>query len=483
MLFNSWGYLLFLILLVPLHWALPHRWRLTLLAVGSLTFYCLWRWEFALLMVFSAGVDFIAARRMVATRESALRRRWLWCSLIINLFLLMFFKYTYFIYDNIQMASSMAGAELPDLGLRIILPLGISFYTFQTISYTIDIYRGVQKPTQRFSAFLVYVTFWPQLIAGPILRAGEVLPQLLRERMFNLEDFNKGLLLILAGLVKKVVLADSIAPLVDSAFASDANTLTAFDIWVAAFLFGFQIYFDFSGYSDIAIGSGRMMGIHFPSNFNWPYLAVTPRDFWKRWHISLSAWIRDYLYLPLTGQSFRTESRDGIAVAAENQSRKLFGALFLTWLIMGFWHGADWTFAVWGLYHAGVIALFRLAKPLNEFCTAHPCIAWPGMICLIMAGWIPFRAHDIGQMGELWITLLSPWEYTLQNRSLSGVHYLMASTLTIGMLATWACKRLSVEDHLPWPAMATIQILVVATTVFLVLTLLRPIRQFIYFQF
>jgi len=404
-------------------------------------------------------------------------------SLVINLGLLVFFKYTYFIYDQVRFIGTAMDTDFPDLGLKIILPLGISFYTFQTISYTIDVYRKTQKPVEAFPSFLVYVTFWPQLIAGPILRAGEVLPQLLRERRFQLEDLNKGLLLVLAGLAKKVLLADNIAPLVDSAFASEPGTLTALDAWVATFLFGFQIYFDFSGYSDIAIGSARMMGISFPANFNWPYLATSPRDFWRCWHISLSAWIRDYLYLPLTGKKFHTKTDGGISVAAEKSGGKFLGALFMTWLIMGLWHGAGWTFAVWGLYHACAIMLFRLSKPLSKFCDNHPFLAWPVVICVMMAGWIPFRAYDLSQAFELWLTMANPWEYTLQNRALSGNHYLAAFGLVTGLLAWWACVQVYKNIRLSLPAVVAINIALVALGVFLILVMLRPVRQFIYFQF
>ncbi|MBL4735704.1 MAG: MBOAT family protein, partial [Flavobacteriales bacterium] len=366
MLFNSWGYILFILIATMLHWALPHKFRLFIIAAFSLLFYSMWRWEFSLLMVFSACVDYVAADQIYKSGKTPERKMWLLISLITNLGLLFVFKYTYFIYDGIQIFGSMSDQNLPDLGIRIILPLGISFYTFQTISYTIDTYRKVIKPEKNFLAFLTYVTFWPQLIAGPILRAKEVIPQLLAERKANMRDIIPGVERIIAGLFKKVVLADTIAVMVDSAFDLDPNLFSAYDVWAAAILFGFQIYFDFSGYSDIAIGSARILGIRFPENFNFPYLSLSPKDFWKRWHISLSSWVRDYLYLPLIGQPVRTESTGGLAVAAEQDgNNKRTFALFLAWFIMGLWHGAAWTFGIWGLYHALLLFVYRKFRILN----------------------------------------------------------------------------------------------------------------------
>ena len=293
MLFNSWGYALFLLLAVPIHWLLPHgRWRIGFLGACSVLFYSMWRWEFSLLVIFSACVDYLASARIHASERPAVRRAWLWTSLVLNLGLLVVFKYTYFIYDNVRLIGDAAGADMPalaDLGVRIVLPLGISFYTFQTISYTIDVYRRVAEPVKHFDTFLTYVTFWPQLIAGPVLRVQEVVPQLEERRRFSWDDLSAGLGMVVVGLFKKVVIADSIAPMVDEAFAVAPGSMTALDAWVAAFLFGFQIYFDFAGYSSMAIGSARMVGMRFPANFDWPYVSLSPREFWTRWHISLSA--------------------------------------------------------------------------------------------------------------------------------------------------------------------------------------------------
>ena len=270
--------------------------------------------------------------------------------------LLFYFKYLAFFAQGANEIAELAGLDFSLPPLSIILPLGISFYTFQTISYTIDVYRGFIKPERNFILYSSFVVYFPQLVAGPILRAAELVDQLSRRPPFDPEDLVIGLRRIAYGLFLKVALADNIGPLVDAGFAEPAATLRALDVWTLSFLFGFQIYFDFSAYSHIALGSARLMGIHFPENFNFPYLASSPRDFWQRWHISLSSWIRDYLYLPLMGAQVHDRSTGGLPTVESGRSGfTRTRALFLTWGIMGLWHGANWTFVIWGLYHATLV--------------------------------------------------------------------------------------------------------------------------------
>ncbi|MEY3014656.1 MAG: hypothetical protein RIT45_3391 [Pseudomonadota bacterium] len=487
MLFNSWGYLLFMLLLVPAQRLVPERARVPLLAAGSLGFYAMWRWEFCSLLILSSAIDYLCASKIHASEDDSARKRWLALSLTLNLGLLVVFKYTYFLYDNVSAVAGLAGATLPDahdLGLNIVLPLGISFYTFQTISYTIDIYRRVAEPTPTFAGFLAYVSYWPQLIAGPILRAGEVLPQLLKRQPFRWSDVGVGTELVLRGLFKKVVIADRIAPLVDAAFALDASRMNAIDVWVATFLFGFQIYLDFAGYSDIAIGSARIMGLRFPDNFNWPYLSRSPREFWKRWHISLSSWIRDYLYLPLSGAQFRTQSRGGLEIeepkAAKNSPNR---ALFLTWFIMGLWHGAGWNFAIWGVYHAVIIYAYRRLKWLEQLTQRFPLLGWATVLMASMAAWIPFRAVSVKQTVTMFGKLINPMAYTLSGRTVAGHAYLAVAVLMVAMLAAAAIDR-----KLPvWTQKPLARTVAVATSSALVtvsvLIWLKTVRQFIYFQF
>lgn len=493
MFFNSWGYLLFLLSGICIYWLLPNtRWRVYFLGVFSILFYSMWRWEFSLLMLFSICVGYVAAMKIHGSSSKSERMAWLLINLIVNIALLVFFKYTYFLYDNLSFMASGAGfhiASLADLSVTIILPLGISFYTFHIISYSVDVYRGVIRPASSFPLFLTYVTFWPQLIAGPILRAGEVIPQLERERTFSWDDTSVGLLLIISGFFKKIVIADNLSPMVDFWFASDSATLTAIDVWVANFLFGFQIYCDFSGYSDIAIGSALMVGLHFPDNFNWPYIARSPKDFWKRWHISLSSWVRDYLYLPLTGQAFRTDSTGGIGVAAETQRKSHANALLLTWLIMGLWHGAKWTFVLWGLYHACLILVYRVSGFLERLPKRAPLLAWIVMLFFIMAGWIPFRANSFSQAIELFGKIVNPLEYRISHRilgmesSFAAFSYLWAAVITMGMGLAFLAHRYATNRVFPKYMSIPAQALLIAIMVYLILMNMRVVQQFIYFQF
>ncbi len=284
----------------------------------------MWRFDFLLLLLFTTSVDYFAARFIHAAdpEDRRRRRRILIGALTINIGLLIFFKYSIFLAENLIGLYTFAGYTPPktDWLLELTLPLGISFYTFHSISYTIDVYRRVVPPIHRYVIFFTYVTFWPQMIAGPILRAGEVVPQLENPpARVRSEDFVEGIERILIGLFKKVILADSIGTFVDIAFAKDPVMFTAYDVLAAALLFGFQIYFDFSAYSDIAIGSAKLVGIRFPENFDWPYLSSTPKNFWQRWHISLSSWIR--LVLPIQTEASAAPVAVPVADRVFNRNR------------------------------------------------------------------------------------------------------------------------------------------------------------------
>jgi len=496
MLFNSLGYLLLLGLAVLLHWMLPHRFRIWLLAAVSLLMYCMWRWDFAVLLLCSASAGFLCAGQSDAAPSRRKRRAWLLTGLAAGLGPLIFFKYTYFLVGNANWVLSQLGAgaiRTQDWGFRIILPLGISFYTFQILSYVIDVYRRTIPPASHFISFLTYVIYWPQLIAGPILRADEVIPQMEKERFFDLDQFTGGCWLILSGLFKKIVIADGVAGMVEYWFSQPAGGLTAIDVWVATILFGFQIYCDFSGYSDIAIGSARLMGIEFPKNFDWPYMATSPREFWKRWHISLSSWIRDYLYLPLAGRKFRTRSVGGIGVAAEEQEsvsqRRLAVALILTWLIMGLWHGAAWKFVLWGLYHGLIILAYRSIKPLQKLPQKVPVLAWAITLPLAMIGWIPFRAASVQQSAVMFLKLLNPAQYRLSEGvvgmsvRIAGESYLWALLLLVFSVGVYLVQRRLERRPLPVAAEAIGGGVVAACMVVLILMSMSAKEVFIYFQF
>ena len=481
MTFNSLTYLSLLIVVVPLYWVLPYRARLLLIFTASITFYGFWRIEFIPILMFSVVVDWLVALRMSTVADKQ-RTNLLFFSIFINIGLLIYFKYLMFFADNFIWFANVFGAKLDPIVLNIILPLGISFYTFQTISYTVDVYRRHINPEKNFLLYACYVTFFPQLVAGPILRAREVMEQFVNRNLFRIEHITWGLRRILYGLFLKVSLADNIAPLVDQGYKLPVDTLSALDVWTLAFLYGFQIYFDFSAYSHIAIGSARLLGIVFPENFNFPYIASSPRDFWRRWHISLSSWIRDYLYLPLTGAKVMNKSTGGLTISTSENGNNL--ALYATWAIMGLWHGANWTFVVWGIYHSIMVNIYRLIRPLGKkindrFKTLLGVIV---TLPIMMLGWVPFRAETIDQTFGMWIKVFDIsgyfWIGMRENT------YLITSVLFLGVILSTFLKKVFFVN-LPQTNFVKQLIDFIAITVMVsaVIVFLRPISQFIYFQF
>jgi D-alanyl-lipoteichoic acid acyltransferase DltB (MBOAT superfamily) len=387
-----------------LAWAVVSpRWRRQLLLAGSYLFYASWDWRFLTLLVGSTLLDFLAARRIAASDELGVRRRWLLLSLGFNLGALAFFKYFDFFVQSLADLLSALGLEArPDL-LAVVLPMGISFYTFQTMSYTIDVYRGRETPTDSLLDFAVYVCFFPQLVAGPIERSRNLLPQVRRlaEAGAARADWS-GLGFLALGAFKKVVLADNFAVLVDATYADPSSTFGA-ALWVGTLAFAMQIYFDFSGYSDMAIGLGRLLGIDLMENFRSPYAAVNPSDFWQRWHISLSSWLRDYLYIPLGG------NRQSPGRTMRN--------LALTMLLGGLWHGAAWNFVLWGAFHGGLLMAFRAravvaAEAALDDVPGAKLVRRLLFFLLVCLGWALFRAESMADCAVLAKKLLNPfaWE-------------------------------------------------------------------------
>ncbi|MEZ4514500.1 MAG: MBOAT family O-acyltransferase [Chloroflexota bacterium] len=477
MIFNSLTYIIFLTIIVLLYWILPYRSRLFLILFVSLAFYGFWRIEFVPVMLLSTIVDYFVSLQIPKAKQKN-KKKLLYASLFINFGLLFYFKYLIFFSENAIGLANLLGADLRPLTLNIILPLGISFYTFQTVSYTIDVYREHIKPEKDFILYACYVTFFPQLVAGPILRAAEVTDQLAHRPPFTLDNIALGLRRIIQGLFLKVVLADNIAPLVDAGFAMPVATMSALDVWTLAFLFGFQIYFDFSAYSHIAIGSAKLMGINFPENFDFPYLATSPRDFWRRWHISLSSWIRDYLYLPLAGVKVREHSVHGLSGAVQdNQKTK---ALFMTWAIMGLWHGANWTFLLWGIYHALVVYIYRLVKPSSHKLNTYISNVGGVIITLpvIMLAWVPFRAESLTATVGMWSKVVNPLAYTSLNMRENV--YLVTAIILVGLFAAkWIQSLFKPSNTLTFFG----ETVAYAVMIPLIIVFLRPIAQFIYFQF
>ena len=483
MIFNSVTFIIFLFIVVILYWSLPSKSRQLLLFASSLIFYGFWRYEYTLLMLVSAINDYYISLLIYKTKDLKKRKQLLLFSLFVNLGLLFYFKYLLFFADNAISLINIFGFSVPPPSFSIILPLGISFYTFQTISYTVDVYRGFIKPQKNFILYGSYVTFFPQLVAGPILRAQEVIEQLKTRAKFKISFLNDGIIRILFGLFLKVVITDNIAPIVDQIYSVPVSGLSAIDVWTKAFLFGFQIYFDFSAYSHIAIGSAKLMGISFPENFNYPYLAISFKSFWKRWHISLSSWIRDYLYLPILGVKVMDKSTGGISTEKPKSANANI-ALFLTWAIMGLWHGASWAFVFWGVYHASLIFIERQVNkiPIKISNTIKPFIGWCITLPLAMLSWLPFRENSLSNVFIMFKKLFIINGFF--KRSFSENTYLIVALLLILTIISFFIHKYLLEKiKKNIYLFSFILIIMISTLTLLDLTFLRPISQFIYFQF
>jgi D-alanyl-lipoteichoic acid acyltransferase DltB (MBOAT superfamily) len=396
MLFNSIEFAIFLPVVFGLYWMFKkhHRVQLWILLSASYLFYGWWDWRFLGLIALSSLIDFLIGIGLGKTDDLKKRKLLLGVSLLANLGMLGFFKYFNFFTETFVDAFSFFGMSLEKSRLDIILPVGISFYTFQTLSYTFDVYKKQMAPTKDFLAFFGFVSFFPQLVAGPIERASHLLGQFYTPRKFDYSYAVSGVRLIFWGLFKKVVIADNAAILVDEIFTNyqDQNSLS---LILGAVLFAFQIYGDFSGYSDIAIGLSRMFGFDLMLNFRFPYLAQNINDFWKRWHISLSTWFRDYVYIPLGG------SRGSTLFSLRN--------VMAIFLISGFWHGANWNFLVWGAIHGLMYIPFFISKAhqnlhQDSFWLKLPKIFLTfSVVCL---AWVFFRADSLSQafdyLGHIW---------------------------------------------------------------------------------
>lgn len=405
---------------------------------------------------------------------------------ILNLGLLFYFKYLYFISFNLNSFFNFIALDFQIPLLELILPFGISFYTFETISYTVDVYRGILKPERRLQNYLLFITFFPKLVAGPIQRASEFLPQIDHFSKFQLQLFLNGIQRLIYGLFLKVVLADNISPLVDIGFSSNIDLMSAIDVWTLSFLFGFQIYFDFSAYSHIAIGVASMLGFIIPENFDFPYVATSYKEFWKRWHISLSSWIRDYLYLPLLGvKVIKSSGKDGIILdgIANSQSRKN-KVLFVTWMIMGFWHGANWTFLLWGVLHAFLIFVERFFKLFNYSSSffKSKIICWLFTIPFLMLTWIPFRADNLSTSILMLKKVFNPFQYS--HLSFRENTYIVTFLIFVSYYVFYLIEfKASLFKFNNRNLKDFLEVVKFAFILFLIIVFLRPVSQFIYFQF
>jgi alginate O-acetyltransferase complex protein AlgI len=394
MLFNSIDFAIFLPIVFILYWFVTNKnlkLQNFLIVAASYLFYGWWDWRFLSLILFSTIVDYSVGRQLRNEENHLKRKILLWTSILVNLGFLGFFKYYNFFLDNFITTFSFLGQDIQANSLNIILPVGISFYTFQTLSYTIDVYKRKLEPTKDFIAFTAFVSFFPQLVAGPIERATHLLPQFYTKRTFVYSKAVNGMRQILWGLFKKIVIADNCAEFANQIFNNSAD-LNGSVLVLGAIFFTFQIYGDFSGYSDIAIGTSRLFGFDLMQNFNFPYFSRDIAEFWRRWHISLSTWFRDYLYIPLGG------SRGGTWMKVRNT--------FIIFIVSGFWHGANWTFIVWGALNAiYFLPLLLTNNNRNNLETVAQGKFFPSIkelsfmlltFGLTVFAWIFFRAENIG---------------------------------------------------------------------------------------
>lgn len=471
MAFNSLIFLIFFAIVLGLH-SLPLQWhaKKANLLVASYIFYAAWNPPFIVLLWISTLTDWFAARRIAVT-DGVAKRFYLILSIAVNLGLLGYFKYGAFLEDNFAAILVAAGITYVPAEANIILPLGISFYTFQSMSYSIDVYRNKIKPHHSFLDFALYVTFFPQLVAGPILRAGFFLQQLAEENKERVAQIGWGLAIITVGMFEKVVLADgALAPVVERVYG-EATAANGLDAWIGTMAFAGQIFFDFNGYSMIAVGLGKCLGFELPWNFLSPYGAIGFSDFWRRWHITLSTWLRDYLYISLSG------NRAGTARTIVN--------LMLTMLLGGLWHGASWLFVLWGGVHGLLLVIERVARQLFENASLARTAGMQFMLGVatwlaICLTWVLFRAEDPASAAHLLTSMLilNPGEQLLGRFEVLTVVAVIAS-----LLAThWYMRNRSFESvfrNFSWPVAGLI------LGAMLIAIVLSPgeERDFIYFEF
>ncbi len=390
MLFNSYAFVIFFPIVATGFFLLPQRARTPWLLLASYVFYGYWKPAYLVLIAISTLVDYVCGRRIHASSDPKIRKRLLIVSLVVNLGILFFFKYLLFVATSALWLAGLAGFEYSGQLWDVVLPVGISFYTFQSMGYTIDVYREKIPAERSLLQFALYVSFFPQLVAGPIERAGHLLPELRRTHRFSDARAVEGLRLVLWGFIKKVVIADRLALYVNMVYGQP-EAYSAEAVLIATAFFAVQIYCDFSGYTDIARGVARLLGVRLMRNFNRPYIATSIRDFWHRWHISLSTWFRDYVYIPLGG------SRHGL--------RRTCYALAITFLLSGLWHGANWTFVVWGAIHGGFAVLEFLGsrrEALRAVVARVPMalrrVLVVGVVCF---AWVFFRAESLESAGAI----------------------------------------------------------------------------------
>ncbi|MGA9115979.1 MAG: MBOAT family O-acyltransferase [Bacteroidota bacterium] len=491
MLFNSFIFLIFLAAGWLVYVLLPRRrWRVWFLLAASYFFYGYWDWRFTILLLLSTTVDYAVGRALGAAGEQRRRRRLLLASCAVNLGILGFFKYFDFFTESAEAAAGALGLPLELLHLNLVLPVGISFYTFKTLSYTIDVYRRTIPPTRSFTDYALFVGFFPNLVAGPIDRAGSILPQISRLARPRALQVREGLVLIVTGLFMKVLIGDASARIVNNIFGQP-ELYRAGEVLAAWVLFGIQVYADFAGYSNIARGAGRLFGVELMKNFDQPYLSSSFSEFWRRWHISLSTWIWDYIFNPLmTWRLRRAQIRGADEPGGQMRSAYAY-AVIVTMLLCGLWHGAGFVFVLWGGIHGLYLAVERLlvyrgktiplrrrirsAKSLVRFAAG-----WVSTQALVGIAWILFRSGSLGEAGRI-LGRIAAWEPSEHTARLA------AMTLVFGMAVMGldlAERRGGGEFYLLRlrPATAAAVCCAATAAVLLYMATTKPL-PFVYFQF
>ena len=499
MLFNSIEFALFLPIVFLIYWAIGYahindqlklRLQNAFVVIASYVFYGWWDWRFLLLIAFTSfcswGSGLLIQKYQISNIKSQIAKLWLIANIVLNLAILFTFKYYNFFIEEFCHLFNISSLEGRLGGVSIILPVGISFYTFQALSYSIDVYRKKIEPTHDIVAFFAYVAFFPQLVAGPIERATNLLPQFQTNRKFSYDQAVDGMRQILWGLFKKIVVADNCATYVDQVWAT-YDTQTGSTLLLAAILFTFQIYGDFSGYSDIAIGTAKLFGIKLMRNFNNPYFSRDIAEFWRRWHISLTTWFRDYVYIPLGG------SRPEIPVHIQHPDRYkkwiIVRNTFAIFLLSGFWHGANWTFIAWGAYHALLFLPLILPgqnrKYTNQVAEGRILPTWKECrqilltFMLVVIGWIIFRAETITQAWDYICGICSHDILSVPNHA--GIHALFFN-LTLLILVEWIQRdKQHSLDIVTIPAYLRYSIYFIMS--FIIFAFGGHTVNFIYFQF
>ena len=466
--FDSLTFLIFLPVVILLHWLTPHRYRWIVLLTASVIFYASWNIPLMLLLVGVVAVTYLAGLILSKTDRKSARRLVLIASLAACIGLLLYFKYFNFLGNSVMSLINMFGAKVRWNPLDIILPVGVSFYTFQAMSYVIDVYRGKLKARRHFGYYALFVSFFPQLVAGPIERADALMPQLEAQRECNIDDLKTGFRYLLAGYFRKIVIADFCGVFVNTVYAIEKPD--GFAVMTATVLFAFQIYCDFSGYSEIAKGAARCLGIELIDNFERPYLAASLREFWRRWHISLSRWFTDYVYIPLGG------SRKGL--------RRQIIATLIVFALSGLWHGADVTFLIWGLLHGTLMTAEIILSRKISFNSKSKAIRFLRtalVFSFVCFAWIFFRTEDLPQAWTFISQLFSPWSIGVGvaqlGMSLSDLLWLIFGLCLLPLIC-----RLRKKEHAPGDITYVLLILCIAFAWLYALSR-NTQNAFIYFQF